>query len=104
MWTRNSCLLREECENCESNTTIINQEDGEYYDITNQFETIKKQIYDKEFGSRWKKSTPQEKLDFYGITKLKLLAKNKGIETSHKKKTLLKLLSPIVTEKDFPIK
>ena len=57
------------------------------------------------FNNAWKTSSPQEKLNLYGIEKLKILAKNKNIGISkYKKQELINILSPLVNEKDFPIK
>lgn len=63
---------------------------------------IKKQ----EFNNNWKKSSLEEKLNFYGIEKLKKLAKNKNIKGFSKlnKQELKEKLCPIINDKDFPIK
>ena len=57
------------------------------------------------FNQKWKKSTPQEKLQFYGLEKLKILAKNKGIKNISRYNNcyLLNTLIPIVNDSDFPI-
>lgn len=59
-----------------------------------------------EFSSKWKLSTPQEKLELYGIQKLKLLAKKKNIKGFSKlcKDDLIISLSNVVDNNDFPIK
>ncbi len=61
---------------------------------------------DCHFKMRWQKATPCEKLEFHGVDKLKLLAKNKGIRCYSKlsKSDLVQLLKPIVIAMDFPIK
>lgn len=64
-------------------------------------------ILDKEkFNNTWKKSTPAEKLDMYGIKKLHILAKNKKIKGVSKlrKDELKSILLPVITDMDFPIK
>lgn len=68
--------------------------------------TVKKQTCSPEFKTKWKNSTPQEKLNFYGTAKLKILAKNKGVKgySKHNKSELIKILSHIVGNEDFPIK
>jgi hypothetical protein len=47
-----------------------------------------------------------EKLELYGINKLRILAKNKGIKkiSQYKKAELINILKPIVSDTDFPIK
>jgi len=59
-----------------------------------------------EFNNKWKNTTPQEKLQLYGIEKLKILAKYKKINrfSKYKKQELINILSPLVNENDFPIK
>ena len=63
-------------------------------------------IEKEQFNNKWNKSSPPEKLTVYGIKKLKILAKNKKIKgfSKYKKKELIDLLTPLVNEKDFPIK
>ena len=63
-------------------------------------------INKEKFNNKWKTSTPQEKLTFYGIEKLKILAKNKQIKnvSKIKKKELINVLIPLVNDNDFPIK
>lgn len=63
-------------------------------------------IEKKEFNYVWKTTTPQEKLELYGIEKLRILAKNKKFKgyTKYKKHELIILLLPMVNESDFPIK
>ena len=58
------------------------------------------------FINIWKTTTPQEKLNLYGIAKLKILAKNKKIKgySDYKKNELINILLPLVNENDFPIK
>lgn len=58
------------------------------------------------FTLKWAKSSPQEKLKTYGVVKLKILAKNKGIKgySKYKKIELIKVLEPLVVNSDFPIK
>lgn len=58
------------------------------------------------FNRLWKTKTPQEKLEFYGMTKLKVLAKIKNVQgySKYKKHELITSLSPLVTDDDFPIK
>jgi len=60
----------------------------------------------EDFNIKWKLSTSQEKLQLYGIVKLKTLAKNKNIKgySKYTKKELIEQLSSLVNEKDFPIK
>lgn len=59
-----------------------------------------------EFNNKWKTTMPQEKLNLYGIEKLKILAKNKKIKgySTYKKHELINILSSLVNENDFPIK
>jgi hypothetical protein len=59
-----------------------------------------------EFNNKWKTTTPQEKLNLYGIEKLKVLAKNKKLKgySKYKKNELINILSSLVNETDFPIK
>jgi hypothetical protein len=59
-----------------------------------------------EFNNKWKNATPQQKLDLYGIEKLKILAKNKKIKgySKYKKHELINILLLLVNENDFPIK
>jgi hypothetical protein len=59
-----------------------------------------------EFNNKWNNTTAQEKLNFYGTTKLKILAKNKNIKgySKYKKDELINILSPLVNKNDFPIK
>ena len=58
-----------------------------------------------QFNDTWKTTTPQEKLDLYGIVKLKILAKNKNVKgySKYTKRELINTLSPLVNENDFPI-
>jgi len=53
----------------------------------------------------WVKSTPKEKLDLYNVRELKILAKNKKLKNYSrlKRPELIKILSDIVDENDFPI-
>lgn len=57
------------------------------------------------FKNMWKKSTPEDKLNFYGIIKLKKLAKNKHIKgySKYSKNELIDKLKPLVNGTDFPI-
>jgi len=59
-----------------------------------------------EFNNKWKVSTPQQKLELYGTTKLKKLAKNKKIKgySKCKKRELINMLLSLVNDNDFPIK
>lgn len=59
-----------------------------------------------EFNYKFRNSTPQQRLEYYGIRKLKLLAKRKNIKQyySYKKYELIEILKPLVTNNDFPIK
>ena len=59
-----------------------------------------------EFNNKWQNTTPCEKLDVYGIVKLKILAKNKKIKgySKYTKRALINILTPLVNENDFPIK
>jgi len=59
-----------------------------------------------DFKKKWNTSEPHEKLNFYGIQKLKILAKQKEIKgySKYKKPELIKVLRPLVNENDFPIK
>ena len=60
----------------------------------------------KEFNNKWKKSTPSEKLRFYGLKKLYRLAKKKKIKGRSKmnKNELINNLKDIVIHEDFPIR
>jgi hypothetical protein len=59
-----------------------------------------------EFINNFKKSSPNDKLKFYGKQKLLTLAKNKKIKGLYTmtKNELINNLSSIVSEQDFPIK
>ena len=59
-----------------------------------------------EFIDKWKNTTPKEKLNLYGIEKLKILAKQKEIKgySKYRKHDLICILSPLVSENDFPIR
>jgi hypothetical protein len=66
----------------------------------------RKCVESEEFNNKWNKSTPQEKLNVYGIKKLKILAKYKKIKgfSKYNKEELIRLLSQCVSKADFPIK
>ena len=59
-----------------------------------------------DFNNKWKTATLQEKLNMYGIKKLKILAKNKNLKgySKYTKAELINRLEPLVNESDFPIK
>ena len=59
----------------------------------------------EKFYKKWSSSTSSEKLGFYGIKKLKILAKKKNIKgfSKYNKQELIELLTPIVNDNDFPI-
>jgi hypothetical protein len=81
------------CLNCEKNMI----------DKINHIIKINKKI---EFNTGFKNKTIKEKLETYGIIKLKILAKNKNILKISKlnKNELIELLIPKTTNNDFPIK
>jgi len=58
------------------------------------------------FTNKWNLSTPFEKLNMYGIIKLKKLAKNKNIKgySKYNKNELIEKLKILVNDNDFPIK
>ena len=58
------------------------------------------------FKAKWRISSPQEKLECYGVAKLRLLARYKKLKGRSKmdKDKLFKALSPLVCEDDFPIR
>lgn len=59
----------------------------------------------KLFSDTWKSSSPQEKLQMYGLEKLRILAKGKIPRYStYKKNELISLLAPLVKADDFPIR
>ena len=70
---------------------------------TDMCEKCKEKI---EFNNKWKTTTPQEKLNMYGIIKLKILAKNKNLKgySKYTKDELINRLKPLVNGRDFPIK
>ncbi len=58
----------------------------------------------KLFIYQWKNSTPIEKLSFYGLAKLKILARKKNIKIGNiRKDELIAKLSQVVKDSDFPI-
>ena len=65
----------------------------------------KERLNPGEFSNKWNGSI-EDKLNCYGIAKLKILATKKGITTydNMRKKTLIKALTSITTESDFPIR
>ena len=71
-------------------------------------EDRQREIEENKFSyKKWTTSTPQEKLTFYGMNKLKLLAHRKGITKLYKltrKQQVIDILKPLVSENDFPIK
>ena len=96
----NNCL-NPKCNNCDNKLTI-----GYTYEPNRLCSTcINIQNKDK-FNNKWYSSTPHEKLNLYGIIKLKILAKNKNIKgySKYTKKELVEQLIPLVNENDFPIK
>lgn len=62
-------------------------------------ECVKKE----EFHDKWRKSTIEEKLNFYGIRKLKIFAKKKQVKgfSKYAKSDLIKILVPLMDENDF---
>lgn len=54
---------------------------------------------------KWNTLSPQEKLKLCNVAKLKILARNKNLKgySKYKKHELLNLLTPMVTNNDFPI-
>ncbi len=65
------------------------------------------QINEKDiFTSYWKSCENRDKLDLYGVAKLKKLACKKKIKNYVllKRDELLRELEPLVEEKDLPIK
>ena len=60
----------------------------------------------EEFNKKWKTLSIKDKLELYGIKKLRLLAKKKNIKgySKHNKNDLIKILFPYVGDNDFPIK
>lgn len=71
-----------------------------------KLEIEKIKIEKEKFNDNWKKITPQEKLKLYGLEKIRILAKCKGIKgySKYKKNELVNLLTPLVIDEDFPIK
>jgi hypothetical protein len=66
-----------------------------------------KKILDKnKFNEKWNISTPIEKLNMYGIIKLKKLAKIKNLKgySRYNKNELIEKLKLLVNDNDFPIK
>jgi hypothetical protein len=57
------------------------------------------------FSSKWKDMSMEEKLNKYGIAKLKILAKRKQLVgySTLKKGDLISSLKEVVSDKDFPI-
>jgi len=57
------------------------------------------------FQQVWRSGNIEQKLNCYGLKKLRILAKRKGIEYSQvEKDTLIKDLTSVTTHDDFPIK
>ncbi len=71
--------------------------------LCNECEVKQKKL---DFNNRWSSSSAQEKLNFYGIEKLRILAKRKNIKgySKLKKNELVITLSQMVNKDDFPIK
>jgi hypothetical protein len=108
-----SCQYREKdflyitCENCKSAKCIDCQKPIRCYNKNCSIPTRCCDCRKKyEFIITWKTTTPQEKLNLYGIKKLQILAKNKKIKgfSKYKKQEIIDILSPLVNENDFPIK
>jgi len=89
----------QKCKICGKEIKQIGKED-----ITCQI--CKEKEEKNKFINKWKKASPAKKLEFYGKTKLLILAKNKKINGYSKmnKDELIDNLSLIVTKNDFPIK
>ncbi len=73
-------------------------------DIINNAEHEKQRR--KDFNATWKTSTLEEKLNFHGMTKLKILAKRKGLlgYKHDKKAELINRLLFVTQHSDLPIK
>ena len=58
------------------------------------------------FIKNWNKSTPTDKLDMYGLKKLRILAKSKHIKgfSKYRRTELIDMLKPFVNGHDFPIR
>ena len=58
------------------------------------------------FKAEWRTSSPHEKVEYYGVAKLRLLARYKKLKNRSKmnKYDLIKALSPLVDKDDFPIR
>jgi len=113
-----TCILCNTCENCGRQLSpITGGIDVCFYckhleEIRESQEKYKKELQETqrqkqlEFNQKWSRSTPAEKLSFYGKRKLLILAEKKQLQKykSYNKAKLLEVLSPIVVESDFPIK
>ena len=93
------------CENCNSPTCIKCKNVSKCCNTNCSSLICSTCIEKNKFSNNWKSSTPKEKLNFYGIEKLKILAKYKNIKgySKHKKNELIKILSDLVNNDDFPI-
>jgi hypothetical protein len=110
----NKCMICK-CTKCSSDIVYSEYKNGDFREkICNTCKTefnmkIQKEnelIAKKEFSEKWKTMTIHDKLNLYGIVKLKILAKNKNIKSIYKynKQSLIEILTPITSNSDFPIK
>jgi len=98
--TCNDEYLNPKCKKCKKEP--ISKEINFNNPINNNCDKCNK----KEFNQKWLNMTTEDKLNEYGLTKLKKLAKLKQLKKYSKlnKGELIKLLVSITNNKDFPIK
>jgi hypothetical protein len=82
---------------------IVDNEQTKRNYIANDY---KIDFYNIEFKYKWCFGSIKDKLNCYGIKKLRILAKNKKLKNYSKKKIdiLINVLLPITNHSDFPIK
>lgn len=89
------------CSRCRRDTGIVATYVSARGVICNTCENIEEK---KEFGRKWAKMTPVEKLKMHGKEKLQMLATNKKLKRSGTVSDLIERLTPVCTHDDFPIR
>jgi uncharacterized protein (DUF2225 family) len=91
---------------CKKCTLAINEEREKINEEREKEEREKLEKQKQKFNNIWKNGTIKEKLNCYGLPKLKYLAKNKQMKgySGMSKDNLIDKLLTIVTDKDLPIK
>jgi hypothetical protein len=96
------------CLNCDKCSLLLNYRYSKYNCIScDKIEIDKLKLIKKnKFNLDFKTLSPKDKLSKYGIIKLKILCKNKGLKKYSKlyKHQLIELLNDVVVNSDFPIK